>query len=255
MFETNSYALSTAAAEIQRTKRRFVQSERYKKRKESYSDYLDEVAEIMEDAEANSNDKQYASEREGEKIDPETGLYLTKGRMSTERNLERINPSFDCGNKMFKVNCNLCTMAMELRERGYDVHAGTGDEDMLYLIGIRDSEKKNNWYAGESPYKNTKTYNLRKEDSRENIMKDIAKEPNSRGEIFLDWKWNGGGHSMYYKVDSKGKVTFYDAQSNEKYKGWKFDEDCLAYAEYAEYTRLDQATPNTQYLVEHNYIC
>ncbi len=208
---------------------------------------------VLKDAEENSNDKRYASERENEEIDPETGLYLTGKKMTDEENMERINPSFDTNNEMFKVNCTACTMAMELRERGYDVHAGTDSDAMYKRGGVTAAERAVNWFSSTDQYgKNTKEY---VEDSQSDNIKafksNVAKEPNSRGEICAYWEL--GGHSMYYKTDSKGNVTIYDTQANKKYTGKDVDTYLENY-DYLRNTRLDTAEPNIQYLTENNYI-
>ncbi len=207
---------------------------------------------ILKRAEENSNDKRYASERENEEIDPETGLYLTGKKMTEEENMERINPSFDTGNEAFKVNCTACTMAMELRERGYDVHAGTDGKDMVRLGGVTDAERAKNWYTGEDPYKNVKRFRT-SENGVSQFKSEIQKDSNARGEVCFSWKC-GGGHSVFYKTDDKGNLTVYDTQSGKKMSDADLTET-ISNARAIEYTRLDQATPNYQYLKDNNYIC
>ena len=204
------------------------------------------------DAKEKSNDKKYASERENEEIDPETGLYLTGKKMTEEENMERINPSFDSGNIAFKVNCTACTMAMELRERGYDVHAGTDGKKLIKDGGTTDAYRSKNWYTGESPYDSKKIYRTTQKGI-DKFKSDMANEPNSRGELCFTWKL-GGGHSVFYKTDSNGKPTVYDTQSGKKMS----DNDLSATIKnsvYIDYTRLDNSTPNIQYLKDNNYIC
>lgn len=210
---------------------------------------------LAEETEANSNDKKYASERADEEIDPETGLYLTGKKMTTEENMERINPSVEV-NDVFKMNCTCCTMAMELRERGYDVHAGTDGKKMLNYVGTTIDERSKNWYTGESPYDKIKSYDLYEDvvggNQAKQFVSDLSKEPNTRGEVCVTWSL-GGGHSMYYKTDKKGKLTIYDTQINKTYSG-KEVEDLLDSCDWAGYTRLDNSTPNIQYLKDNNYI-
>lgn len=204
------------------------------------------------ETEAHSNDKRFASEREHEEIDPETGLYLTSRRMTEEEDMRRVNPSFDSGVATFKVNCTCCTVAMELRQRGFDVHAGTDGDRMLNLGGTSDKERRN-WYTEENnPYDSAKYYKKSSNTAVRDFKNDIVKNGNSRGEVLVAW-YSGGGHSMYYKVN-KGKLTLYDTQSNEKFVGAALD-DFLSKADSIGFVRLDQATINVQYLKEHNYIC
>lgn len=205
-----------------------------------------------EAVEKNSNDKRFLNEREDEEIDPETGLYLTKKKMTEEENMERINPSFNTKYEAFKVNCTACTVAMELRERGFDVHAGT-DGDELVARGGTSVDDRKKWYTKENnPYDNFSMYTTASKKNVQNFKDAITKQKKSRGEILLNWE-GGGGHSIFYKVNN-GKLTLYDAQANKKYTGEELDE-LIDKTYQVGFVRLDNATMRIQFLKENNYIC
>ena len=174
-------------------------------------------------AEKNSNLKKYEKERDGETIDPKSGLYQKNKQMTDEEDLERINPNFKTKNEAFRVNCTACTAAMELRQRGFDVHAGTDGQSMLLYGGTSD-EQRARWYKDGNEYanrvRNGNTVFGQKDTPEERLkrVEEKAKAPNSRGEIIFSWA-SGGGHSMYYKTDSNGKMTCFDGQSNTRYTG------------------------------------
>lgn len=86
------------------------------------------------------------------------------------------------------------------------------------------------------------------------FMTDISKEHNSRGEL----SYNNGltSRSLYYKVDNTGKLTVYDTQANKKLSDSQVHDTIYNSDPGAiSYTRLDNSTPNIQYLKDNNYIC
>lgn len=207
------------------------------------------VRSAMRQASEISNDKAYASERLTEKVDSETGLYLINEKMTEEENMKRINPSYDSKNLAFGVNCTACTVSMELRERGFDVHAGIDGSKMLSAGGTTIPERMS-WYT-DNPYKNTKRY-IRSENNIAKFRQDILRDGDARGEFSVQYKV-GGGHSLYYKVKN-GQLYIYDTQSNKKMTDSELS-TLLSSTSTFSYTRLDQAKPDVDYLKSHNYIC
>lgn len=100
----------------------------------------------------------------------------------------------------YDMNCMNCTTAYELRRRGYDVEAGAWRASNTQYASLE------NWYEGVKVKEVKKTNNLIKAIQSDN-------PPGSRGNLMVQWS-NGGGHSMAYEVDSKGKVHILDPQTN-----------------------------------------
>ena len=141
----------------------------------------------------------------------------------------------------YSVNCSLCTLTYELRERGYDVEAkpnGWIDDDLKW----HDKANTNvDWIS--TVYENPKSKSYGKNGyvdkmtsyDKYDILDDIAKEPaGSRGEIAVFWI-GGGGHSVAYTVDENHEITVRDTQTNDTYSV----EDLLKRSEYIRYTRTD----------------
>ena len=121
----------------------------------------------------------------------------------------------------YDMNCMNCTTAYELRRRGYDVEAGSWRASNTQYASLE------NWYEGVKVKEVKKTNNLIKAIQSDN-------PPGSRGNLMVQWS-NGGGHSMAYEVDSKGKVHILDPQTNSV-----VDEDKLPdLISSAHYTRTD----------------
>lgn len=118
----------------------------------------------------------------------------------------------------YDMNCMNCTTAYELRRRGYDVEAGAWRESNTRYASLE------NWYEG---------VKIKAVDKPKNLIKAIKNDnpPGSRGNLMVQWN-NGGGHSMAYEVDSKGKVHILDPQTNSVIDEDKLP-DLISYANYA----------------------
>ena len=118
----------------------------------------------------------------------------------------------------YDMNCMNCTTAYELRRRGYDVEAGAWRASNTQYASLE------NWYEGVKVKEVKKTNNLIKAIQSDN-------PPGSRGNLMVQWS-NGGGHSMAYEVDSKGKVHILDPQTNSVVDEDKLP-DLISSAHYA----------------------
>lgn len=117
----------------------------------------------------------------------------------------------------YTENCMRCTAAYELRQRGYDVEAVDAEEG----VPVTEMDK---WYE-DPEYLSMTEDRLRKYhlSFEEGLSKTYP--PNSRGNLVVFWS-QGGGHSMAWETDEKGKVTVRDCQTNEKYN---FERDLAPY--------------------------
>lgn len=149
--------------------------------------------------------------------------------------LKNANPRL--GNQKGKVNnCTFCTVAMEMRQRGYDVQARSKAQgavtEELYSTMFKN-------FKMEYP----KTERLAKESrkdyvnrSYDNLCNQLEKYGNgARGYVGIKWEKSNSGHAMYWKVENN-RVNFYDGQS-----GKSNPEKIFALADPAghSYARLD----------------
>lgn len=148
-----------------------------------------------------------------------------------ENDMSDINEGYDPYDSDKSTNCANCTVAYELRCRGYDVQAAGRDTDKEYMAGKKLSDIYEN--ADTIPLKEngkedkyedilnnfgktrSKKYNYNADIVKDAIIKHSGK--NTRGEIGVIWK-SGSGHSMVYEVDKKGEITIRDCQINRSYK-------------------------------------
>lgn len=172
----------------------------------------------------------YKFSRINDDVDAKRQLPLLKEKETPEQAVKNTNISkgthLASGN-----NCCLCTIAYDLRRRGYDViskqHAPI---NLLYDI----SEEDVSWMYNSPKIVHTKT--------SENLQTILDKQPNgSRGAAFCSWGGgSSGGHVVAYEVQD-GKAKLYDAQTGDVYNKVK---DLFDDVIDTSFIRLDNIEPN-----------
>ena len=133
-----------------------------------------------------------------------SGIPLKKKMGSKESDLHKVNPGYNSGWISTSNNCALCSIAYDMRRRGYDVIAKQKSPiSILYDIGIEDVSLI---------YKNAKKHKL----SSINDLSTSEQPNGSRGIVFVSWRYGSGGHVANYEIEN-GKPVIYDAQSGNKY--------------------------------------
>lgn len=144
--------------------------------------------------------------------------------------VKEINPGYPKDGTI--SNCMLCTTAMAMREKGYDVKAVTS-MDGYYGKNI------DRFFTG-SKFEKVKAKNAKQVVKKLNEQGDGA-----YGNLTVQWAY-GGRHSLFYK-NEKGKTTIYDSQSGETYGTEQVLNSPLfsrINPRRCEVARLDTATPN-----------
>lgn len=162
------------------------------------------------------------AEEENQVIDEKTGLPLKEDHgfdPGAQQDALSINPSIDITGTPSTPNCTMCTAAMEMRRRGYDVSAGQTNENDAASGGVKESEYRS-WF-GKSNQSNTK-YLDGTQGSKEDYTKKVKSEMSkggdgARGEIVVKWADNTK-HSMFYEIE-KGEPVIYDTQFGWVYRG------------------------------------
>lgn len=167
-------------------------------------------------------------------VDAKNGLPKQRNQETQDQTLQKVNPSkgthLASGN-----NCCLCTVAYDLRRRGYDVIAKQNAPiNLLYDIGPDDVRWAYNYKPKEVHTK-----------SSSGLQKALEKEPNgSRGAAFCSWSGGSGGHVVAYEIKN-GKPILMDAQTGTKYSKVS---DLFDDVEDTSYMRLDNIDPNYNFV-------
>lgn len=202
-----------------------------------------------------SNAEPYKDERENEELDPETGLYLKNREMSIDEDVDRVNPSYG-KDDYFSTNCAMCTITMDMRQRGYDVHASTlfDKNSATDTYPVMDS-----WYEGGTrkriKHDVERNYDVddfdphgpKLKEYASSVMKEMKSYGNgAHGELVVCWNTDwASSHSVFFTVE-KNKPVIYDTQTHEKYSTSHDIEEFLAMTSYSDIKRLDNLKPNVK---------
>lgn len=193
-----------------------------------------------------------------DEIDPKTGLPKSPKQYTAEEDMKLVNPSRGSGEADIQNNCGYCTLAYDMRRRGYDVTAkkdanGT-DPFKLYKNFYKDAKPPQRvvpeaykdmlkkYENAFSPYMITtdRDYSKYQKALINDVQSELLKQGDgARGYLGVRWSGTNSSHSIAYEVRN-GKVDVMDAQSGKK-KPLKSYQNIIMSAMY---TRLDNATPN-----------
>ena len=170
-----------------------------------------------------------------DKVEAKSGLPVMDTKETKEDALRKINPSKKTTLASSGNNCCLCTVAYDMRRRGYDVIANQNPPiDLVYDIGAEDVSMM---YKGFPKEVKTKT--------AAGLEKALSKQPDgARGAAFCSWNGGSGGHVVAYEVE-KGKATLYDCQTGKRYEK---PSDLFNDVSDTSYIRLDDKEPNYDYV-------
>ena len=183
---------------------------------------------------AKHKDKKISELHSKSETDPKTGLKLKPKELTIKEDLKHINPAYKDFYENTKHNCVLCSVAYDMRRRGYDVSAqkarfGYGDNDTasFYKNGkFVDIPYEKGLFASSKTFKK--------------VESELSKQGNgARGFIHVGWN-GGGGHSMAYEVTPKG-IQVIDSQSAKANKSLK---DIVNRSYDMTYMRTDNLKPN-----------
>ena len=175
-------------------------------------------------------------------------LSLKTKATTLDEDMEAVNPIYHTNNKsLFDENCGACTIAYDLRRRGYDVAAV--DEDTYRKSGgtLNDLvDCYDNAKLIDMSYIARK-YNISEKSSTGHPTKELvscmekemlSEGDGARGNFLTVWSL-GGGHSISWEVEN-GEIVYRDCQTNEKVELDKW----LGMSDEFYYFRTDNLTPN-----------
>lgn len=186
-------------------------------------------------------------------IDPKTGFRKASKKVSAKKDAKLVNPGYSNFNDNTKNNCVLCSVAYEMRRRGYEVTAPLASTGFAGQQKFFKNEKHTDfWKTHKSVYKNLKNEedvkNLEKKMTDWITKETIKHGDGSRGELLVKWRSMSNGHSMAYEIED-GKLVIYDAQSGQSHKF----EDVVSEISNVSYARRDNLQMNPKELRRYGF--
>lgn len=134
-----------------------------------------------------------------------------QGNYSVEDDCAAINEDYPSDG--YTANCPSCSLAYDMRRRGYDVKATS------IANGIRDAEILKFWKNAE--YKSVKGSSGDYQKDSNRLTSELkACGEGARGTVTV--RWNSGGAHILNWENIGGQTYFIDAQSNTILPDWKF---------------------------------
>ena len=192
---------------------------------------------------AHMNPESIAGEKRGKPMDYE------------EADGMNANPKYDSGGPDYRINCQSCTLAFEMRSRGYNVEArprgpaesGGGGEaaDILSNGGVACYIDP---ATGRPPRRiSLKTPNTRKEDQAQALVEKIDGiiKPGERYAFVCDWAGQNCGHIFNMIKTKEGEFRLIDAQC-----GKNLDKEMA----YTYFTRAPRMVEMGMYRIDNTQI-
>lgn len=138
-------------------------------------------------------------------------LYFSKNwdriqvKEGVDKSLKECNPNYELGNE-WKVNCQRCVPAYEMRRRGYDV---------TVLPKPREIKNTDLSYAPFSVWEKPQIINC-SENGKADIESNMAQwGDGARAQIVVEWKGINSGHT-FIAEQIAGETRYFDPQSGSK---------------------------------------
>lgn len=174
-------------------------------------------------------------------------------------------------------NCVLCTLAMDLRQRGFDVTAANAndftkeEQDQYSGFNYHEGKVENRGFFSMGEYnerlvdkdndgrgifelyqnaEKADVYDFRPKETAESIINAMSKYPNTSGQMWITWK-GGGAHAVYYQISDSGVMTIYDGQAN---KSQILDQKYMNNVLDGYFVRTDNLLPNFDNITKKGYV-
>ena len=185
---------------------------------------------IQEHIEAEKRAAEIEERKKHERYDEKTGFYLKTYDQDLEKDILDVNAKYKNLDTGSKNNCMLCSVATELRKRGYDATANQAD------YGYTNGDLLQ-WFPEAQPESvdvtNYKTYLLSQGEGASGVIGLYT---------------TTGGHAVHYRIKD-GNVIISDGQTGEIYTNPNF-EARSSQIKYATIVRLDNQEPDWKAIKE-----
>lgn len=158
--------------------------------------------------------------------DLDQALPVMQGKIMnfTEADRGHANPHYTDENSKidgYKDNCQTCTVAFELRRRGFPVEALPNKDDEFYNVWC--VKNKFNWENrflttdGSRPKRIRSGFDVEDTIASKTAFLEEASKEKGRYEVYMDWKGdNTGAHVFIIERQKDGNLLWFDPQSGKR---------------------------------------
>lgn len=148
--------------------------------------------------------KKYLKAVEEPTVDSRFGIRQIQGKHSIEDDLPLCNPNYHTGGRLYHSNCGYCSVAYDMRRRGFDVEAMPKDGLLAY-----------EWIRLWKGFKPHGVKAKRKNTALAEMTEEIQSwGEGARGAVLVVWDGRSWGHFFNVEVVN-GKAVFTDGQNGK----------------------------------------
>lgn len=186
----------------------------------------DAVAKVGFAAYGNNKEKKEQERKAELKVDKETGMRLKNRAWTADEDCKVVNPAVHNFDANTKNNCVLCSVAYDMRRRGYDVSANkatVGYTDKSWSDFYPNAKVEQIYMPEEGSKELRLSYGLASAGLNKKVatttLDAIKKQGDgARGTILVKFDTPFSGHSTAYEVEN-GEVVIRDCQIGKTFKG------------------------------------
>jgi len=159
---------------------------------------------LSEDQDQKCVNPNYSTKNETAKQVIAEGMKLLDDSLVTKEVAKELTDRYG-----YRNNCAYCTLAYDMRRKGYDVEASS-----INTKTANTPKEIESWYkGGKFKVTGTEYAGLSSEQASQKITQELSSQgQGARGQFCMYWK-QGGGHSISYEVDRAGNVVYRDCQT------------------------------------------
>ena len=173
---------------------------------------INKYAKVLSEEVNSDNSKQFKAAKTANQLD---FVSYEKSKNAKEVDQAACNPKYRTGSLEYQMNCGSCSLAYDMRRRGYDVEAkpdNDGEEESDLLRCYKDAKT-----IDVTPKKPQSGFTSIESEKLESNILDTYKN-GTYGIMNVQWTPPGfaGGHSMIFEIENN-KIIVRDCQNNKTY--------------------------------------
>ena len=160
-----------------------------------------------------------AQKRNHAALEKSLGIKMGEPMTFDQADGHKVNPHYGEG-QQYSINCQTCTLAYELRRRGFNIEAmGNPNDEVWSILGASDTElTMKNVFGDKVPFDMYKPLGFREplKYRKKHFSSFIEKATKEDGRYELRLRWSEESGHVVCLERRKGMLIWYDPQSGQK---------------------------------------